>query len=278
MNDGGTQVSLGIIGLGRMAEAIVRGVIAADTLSPADILAARRNSGELNRQASELGIRTTVDNQRVAEECTVLLLAVKPNQLLGIANSLTKLKKDKLIISVAAGIPTTAIEEALVEEVPVVRAMPNTPALVGAGITAICGGRHATAEHLKLASQLLGATGTCLTVEEHWMDAITAISGSGPAYYFRFTEALAQAAISVGLQPELAQQLACETFIGAARLMEESGRTPEELRRQVTSPGGTTEAALGCFDDHDLAGLVEKAVARALARGIEIGQQATETE
>ena len=278
MDDGGTQVSLGVIGLGRMAEAIVRGVIAAGTLSPADILATRRNSGKLHRLGAELGIRTATDNHRVAQECTVLLLAVKPNQILDLAASLTEFKKDKLLISVAAGIPTSAIEKALIEEVPVVRAMPNTPALVGAGVTAICGGRYASADQLELASQLLGSTGTCLTVEEHWMDAITAISGSGPAYYFRFTEALAQAAISMGIPPDLAQQLACETFVGAARLMEQSGRSPEELRRQVTSPGGTTEAALGCFDDHDLTGLVEKAVASALARGIAIGQEATETE
>lgn len=206
-----------------------------------------------------------------ARDADVVLLAVKPQAMAGLLDEMAPLGAGRLFVSIAAGITTGHIESRLAGA-RVVRAMPNTPLLVGKGVVALCAGRSATAEDLAAARSLFPGA-TLLDVEESLMDAVTAVSGSGPAYFFAFVEALASAARAQGFDPDTACRLAAGTFIGAAALLEHSGAgDAAELRRRVTSPGGTTEAALKVFREADLPGIVQAAVDAATRRGRDLSQ------
>ncbi len=205
-----------------------------------------------------------------ATDADVIVVATKPPDAVAAVAPLAATDFRGLVLSVAAGIPLGAFEAA-VGGVAVIRAMPNTPALVGAGITAVAAGRHAEAHHLLTATELLQSVGAVVEVAEADIDAITAVSGSGPAYVFLLAEALEQAAVRQGLRPEVAQRLAIHTVHGAGLLLVESGAEPAELRGRVTSPGGTTEAALGVLENAGWRSILGDAVEAATVRSRQLG-------
>jgi pyrroline-5-carboxylate reductase len=266
---GGKQ--LVFVGAGNMAEALVKGIVKAGTcrteqVTVTDPLEERRRHFE-----STYGVKATADNAGAAAGADVLVLAVKP-QVMGEALEQIRetLPGDALVVSIAAGITAGRIEEGLSPGCRVVRVMPNTPSLVGMGAAGIAGGREATDDDLALAETLLGAVGAVVRVDEKDLDAVTALSGSGPAYVFYLMEAMLTAAESLGQDAERAKSLVYATVEGAARLVQETGLPPDELRRRVTSKGGTTEAALGVMNERGVGEAITAAVERAAARSREL--------
>ncbi|MFH1038390.1 MAG: pyrroline-5-carboxylate reductase [PVC group bacterium] len=265
---------IAFIGAGNMGEALIRGILAQGLFSPRNIMAADPDENRRGTVARDLGIRVTGSNREAAGFADIVLLAVKPQILDLVIEDISPVLTEKhLLISILAGVTTRRLEERLGGQIPVVRVMPNTPSLVGAGIAAICAGRYAGPGALDTAEEILKAAGTVIRLPEELIDAVTAVSGSGPAYIFLFTEALARAGRKLGLSREQADTLARKTVSGAGKLLEESGRSPEELRRNVTSPGGTTEAALQTFRRLGFDTVVEEAVAAACRRAKELGNR-----
>jgi len=260
--------SIAFIGAGNMAEALIRGLRSAQAGA---IVAADVRQERLEQLRAHYGIEICADNARAASNADVVVVAVKPQQMSEALGSLrSAIAHRPLLISIAAGITTARIERELIGEPRVVRAMPNTPALVGAGVAAVCRGRFATEADLAVAEGILRAVGLVVRVEEREMDAVTALSGSGPAYIFYMTEALIAAGVEAGLSEEVAKQLATQTVFGAAELLVESGRAPAELRGKVTSPGGTTEAALKVMQERGFEKIVAEAVRAAARRSREL--------
>jgi pyrroline-5-carboxylate reductase len=252
-------MNIGFIGAGNMAEALIRGLLDHKVLPASSIIAHDIRPERLEQLRQRYGISTG------QPEADILILAVKPQQM---SEALKGIQSAGLIISIAAGITTSRIEDELGGRPRVVRVMPNTPALVGAGATALCKGRYATDDDLATAESILGAVGITARVEEKWLDAVTALSGSGPAYVFYVTEAMIAAGIAQGLPAEVARKLAIQTVAGAGKLMAETGEDPGQLRAKVTSPGGTTEAALQAM--RELPEMFARAIAAATKRGREL--------
>ena len=267
------DIQLGFLGAGNMAEAIARGILGAGVLAAGDMLAADPDDARRDLFEQQLGIAAHAENRPVVEAAPVVLVAVKPQQFdAALAPLGSEFGPEKLVISICAGLSTRHAEEVLASGTRVVRAMPNTPMLVGRGMAGICGGSCAAPDDLATAERLLGAAAEVIQVPEDLMDAVTAVSGSGPAYFFYLTELLAEAGVAVGLSQADARRLARVTFEGAARLLAESGEEPADLRRKVTSPGGTTEAAIRTFDGLRLKNIVLEAVKAARDRARELGQ------
>lgn len=264
--------TIGFIGGGNMAEALIKGLLAQGHAARAIVVA----DPSPVRQAlmrDSYGVGVAADNRQVAANCRLLVLAIKPQLTVEVIGGLAGAVADsQLVVSILAGTATPTLERLLGGTPRVVRAMPNTPALVGCGATAICAGRFATAADLETAAALFRSVGAVCTVTETQMDAVTGLSGSGPAYVFSVIEALAAGGVREGLPAEIALALAIETVLGAARLVKESGEEPAALRQKVCSPGGTTLAGLTALDDRDLQGTLIEAVARATRRSKELGQ------
>ncbi len=238
-------------------------------------MAARRE--ERAREAEKLtGVRTLVDSVAAAESRDVVVVAVKPIDVPGLLDQIGGvITTDQTLISLAAGVPTARYEAAL-GEVAVVRAMPNTPAAVDQAMTAYCPGRHAGPHALAQAAAVLGAVGETLELSEHLLDAVTAVSGTGPAYVYLLAESLTEAAIREGLPMYAAVKLVEQTLRGAGALLAESRRSPFELRAEVTSPGGTTAAAMHVLQERGFRALIEDAVRAAAQRARELGSQAAD--
>ncbi len=265
--------TLGVIGCGTMGEALVRGAIGAGLLEPADVLASNIDDAILARLDEELGIRTTRHNDEIVEDCDVLLFALKPQILPAVLAEIgPKVRAEQLLLSIAAGLPLAALEALVPARAGFIRIMPNTPALIGQGASAWCPGTHARPEHGALARALTEAVGIAVQVDESRMDAVTALSGSGPAYVFHLLEHLYAGAAAVGLTPEVGRALADQTLLGAARLAVASEHPPAELRRRVTSPGGTTAAALAILEERGAGEALVEAIVAARDRGLELGQ------
>ena len=268
-----STIQLGFLGAGNMAEAIARGIIRAEVLAPGEMLASDPAHDRRNLFEQQLSIATRDQNGPLVKAAPVVLVAVKPQQFdAALAPLGGKFGPEKLIISICAGISTRHVEEVLAPGTRVVRAMPNTPMLVGCGMAGICAGSCAAPDDLATAERLLGAAAEVIRITEDLMDAVTAVSGSGPAYFFYLVELLADAAVEVGLSEDDARRLARVTFEGAANLLAESGQEAADLRRKVTSPGGTTEAAIRTFDALGLRTTVLEAVKAARDRGRELGR------
>ncbi len=262
---------LSIIGAGNMAEAIVRGLLAAKRLSPAQIVAADVSPARRELFAS-LGVRA-VEKATDATGASTALLSVKPQQMADVLASLGPvLRPDVLLISIAAGKSTAFIEKHLGggRDWRVVRAMPNTPMLIGEGMAGICRGAHATDADMVTARRLFEASAAVVEVPEELIDGVTAISGSGPAYFYFLVEQLIQAGVEMGFTEQQAHLLATKTALGAAKLMLASSDTPKELRRKVTSPGGTTQAALEVMESRGVPESLRAAFHRAAQRGREL--------
>jgi pyrroline-5-carboxylate reductase len=261
------------IGAGNMAEALVKGLIARKVAKAGDVTVTDVRPERLEFFRREFGVIGEADNARGVQSADVCVLAVKPqvmNEALGSLRG--HLKKDALVLSIMAGKRTASIEQNLSSGVRVVRVMPNTPALVGAGASAICAGRHATEDDLKTAEELFRAVGVVERVREEDMDAVTALSGSGPAYVFLVMEAMRDAARRMNLDDKVARELIEATLGGAALLAASSEEDPGALRERVTSKGGTTEAALDVLRSRGFAEALVAAIQAAHARSIELSK------
>ena len=267
---------LGIIGAGNMAEAIVRGVIRAALLRPDQIIAADVAPTRRQLFTEQLDVRAVESNADAAKYARTLLLSVKPQHMAdALAAVGAAMRPDALVVSIAAGTTISFIEQRLATRpgaapLRVVRAMPNTPMLVGEGMTALAPGAHATPEDLKKARRIFESAGAVIEVDESLIDAVTALSGSGPAYFFYLTEHMIAAGVQMGLSPEHARLLVTRTALGAAKMLTESSDAPQELRRKVTSPGGTTEAAIRHMESGRLPDVVKQAIFNAERRGKEL--------
>ena len=265
--------SLGCLGAGNMAGAILRGTVAQGVLSPDKVWACDILPGKLQDLHDTLGIHTTDDPLTLARSVRTIVLAVKPQNLLEITEAIAPaITPEHRVISIAAGMPMARLAERLPAGTRLVRVMPNTPALVGEGAAGVAAGPNATDEDLAATLELFRAIGIAYAVEEKDLDAVTALSGSGPAYVFRLMEIMSEAGASMGLAPETARALALQTVLGAARLAKLSGEDPAELRRRVTSPGGTTAAALKVFEERGLADVLKAGIESARLRSIELAR------
>lgn len=262
-----------IIGSGNMGEAMIRGLLRTGATKAADIVATDPRPDQLEQVHKTFGVEVSKDNLAAAKGADIVFLSVKPqsmNKVLGQIGS--AIDGSKLVISIAAGVPIAAIERKLRHGARIVRAMPNTPALVGAGATAIALGEHATPEDEAIAKSLFDAVGMTVVVDEDMLDAVTGLSGSGPAYVFLILEALADAGVKVGMPRYTAQKLAAQTLYGSAKLAIESGIHPGQLKDQVTSPGGTAIAALHTLEQGGLRTTLINAVESATKRSRELGE------
>ena len=266
---------LGIIGAGNMAEAIARGVVRSGRLTPAQIIAADVSPERRALFESQLHIKMTLDNRDVVRDTRTVLMAVKPQQMAGVLASLKiAFRPNSLVVSIAAGISTAFIQQHLgapARQPRVVRAMPNTPMLIGEGMVALSRGAYATDADVATARRLFEAAAAVIEVPDDKMDAVTALSGSGPAYFFFLVEQMVRAGVEMGLTPQQAHQLATKTALGAAKMLAVSNAAPAELRRKVTSPGGTTEAAITHMESQNLPGIFVDALKAAERRGRELG-------
>jgi pyrroline-5-carboxylate reductase len=265
---------IGFIGAGNMAGALAKGLLATKRHRVRDLWASDAEAKQLARFARAYGVGRAPDNGALVAGSEIVVLAVKPQIMDAVlAEIAPHVTRRHLFVSIAAGIPTTRLERGIGGRPRVVRAMPNTPALVGTGMTVVVRGAHATAADEKRAAELFGGVGEVVRVkDEALMDAVTGLSGSGPAYVYRFAEGLIAGAVAEGLSESAARQLTYQTIRGAAVMLQETGRTPEDLRVMVSSPGGTTLAGLAALDAEGFVEAVAGAVAAATSRSRELGR------
>jgi pyrroline-5-carboxylate reductase len=263
------------LGAGSVSEALIKGLLTARLLPAEQItISNRKNSARLDTLQRRYGVRISQDKQADCAGADLVILAAKPFDLPAALQEIAgAISSQQLVISLAAGISTSTLEQQLGQQIAVIRSMPNTSSSVQASATALCAGKWATAEHLELAQQFFSAIGISVVVEEEQMNAVTGLSGSGPAYFYYVVEALLEAAQHCGLPAETARTLLVQTIYGAARMLQESGQEPAELRRQVTSPNGTTMAGLSVLEDGGAYQLLISTVQRATQRAAEMGAQ-----
>ncbi|MEE4359384.1 MAG: pyrroline-5-carboxylate reductase [Desulfococcaceae bacterium] len=277
---------IGFIGAGNMGEAIIGALIRSEVFSPADICITDLSRQRADMMQKEYQVTVMADNASLFSACQMIMLAVKPQQMTDVLTDISTrsgygVSERKLLISIAAGFRMEKIEnilyapldEAARKNLPVVRVMPNTPALVLSGISGMCGNRHAGPEDMAAARTVLAAMGDVIAFEEEaLLDAVTGVSGSGPAYVFYLIEAMTLGGIRAGLPEDRAVQLTLTTVEGAARLMRLKGESAESLRKKVTSPGGTTEAAVKVLDDNHVRQHIADAVLAAVRRSEELSR------
>lgn len=263
---------VGFIGAGQMATALGRGFVQAGLIAAENLLAADPSADARKRFAEATGGRTTEDNQEVADGAEVLVLAVKPQQMAAVLADLRgKVTEKHLVVSIAAGIRLEVLAAGLGETTRLVRVMPNTPCLVGKGACGFCLGTVATDDDARLVDRLLGAVGIAYRVEEKLMDAVTGLSGSGPAFVYVMIEALSDGGVRMGLPRAAATALAAQTVLGAAQMVLTTGEHPGVLKDRVTSPGGTTIAGIKALETGGLRAALIEAVEAAARRSIELG-------
>ncbi len=266
---------IGFIGGGNMASSLISGLIASGH-APEQIWVSDINPDTLTVLKRDLNVNTSANNDDIINAVDVVVLAVKPQTLNAVAQSIATLvqQKKSLVVSIAAGINQNSLSRWLGADTAIVRCMPNTPALVLTGATALHANDKVTDEQRDLAENILRSVGIALWVDdEAELDAVTAVSGSGPAYYFLLMEAMEKAAVELGLSQETARLLVQQTALGAAKIALESAESPEQLRRRVTSPGGTTQQAIETFEQGGFTELVSEALHAARDRSIEMSKQ-----
>jgi pyrroline-5-carboxylate reductase len=269
---------IAVIGAGSMGGAILSGLIAAGTAADS-ITASTATTQSTKSLSDKFGIKSfALDaspsaNSDASQGADVILIAVKPAKVLATLEEIkASIKDGALVISVAAGVTTESMEQAIGSKASVIRAMPNTPSIVGHGVTGIAKGKSANDNQLALAKDLFETVGQVIVVDEEKINALSTISGSGPAYVFYFAEKLITAAKELGFTQKEADQMVRATFLGSATLLAASSETPEALRAQVTSPNGTTMEATNTFDAYNVEGTIQMATRAALARAIELGK------
>ncbi len=270
LDDGRT---LGVIGAGVMGQTLLRGLLQSGLVKHSEVWAASRSEESCRRVSSSLGIAAERDYRARVPGTGILLLCVKPSQMANVLVNLKEanLRQDTLLISIAAGDTISQLEGLLGTNNPWIRAMPNTPCIVGEGMTVICGGSHAQEGHLATARRIFEAVGLCRAVDELYFNAITALSGSGPAYIYLIIEALADAGVRVGLPRELALSLVSQTVMGATKMVQASGRHPASLRDDVTTPAGCTIAGLLMLEDGKIRSVLARAIEEATRTAAQLG-------
>lgn len=264
---------IGLLGAGNMAGALLSGLLGSKVVDATQLRASDPRAARLEELRRSHGITTSDTNAEIVEWANILVLAVKPDVVAKVLDeSGAKIGAHHLVVSIAAGVPIRAIESKLGAGVRVIRAMPNTPALSRAGATAVSAGTAATHADLDVARALFEAVGRVVTVDESLLDAVTGLSGSGPAYVMLFIEALADGGVKAGLPRDVALLLATQTVYGSAKLLLETGEHPARLKDAVTSPGGTTIAGLRALEDAGVRGAIMGAVEKATERAIELGK------
>ncbi len=266
-----SQQNVAIIGLGKIATILVNAMQREGLLSPNRVRATVTHPEKAAILSKEMGIHVGTDNAEAVHEADVILLAVKPQTVgLVLTGLRDELREDQLLISVAASVPTAYMEERLSAKVPIIRAMPNTPSQLGAGMTGICKGANATLAHLELAQAMFNTVGRTAIVEEKHMDAVTGLSASGPAFIYIIIESLAEAGVKVGLPRDLATLLAAQTTMGAAKVVLETGQHPAQLKDAVTTPAGCTIDGILELEEGKLRVTLIKAVVKAAQRAKEL--------
>lgn len=269
----GSTLKIGFLGAGKMASALAKGFLSAKIVAPDQLIASDVYEGARAAFSKDVGATATASNLDVIRFANVLVLAVKPDQ---VTNVLSEMKpaftRDQLLISIAAGVPLKKMEAALPDNARVIRVMPNTPALVGAGASGYALGSSATPEDGALAQKLLAAVGVAFAVKESLLDAVTGLSGSGPAYVFNIIEALSDGGVAAGLPRDISTKLAAQTLLGAAKMVLETGQHPGALKDAVTSPGGTTIEGLHEMEKAGVRGALMNAVRAAADKSKRLGQ------
>jgi pyrroline-5-carboxylate reductase len=265
------NMTVGFLGAGNMAEALIRGILSVGSTGADNIVATDISKERLEYISKAHGVKTTESPADMAKKSDVIFIATKPAQVGEALKSVNNvIDQKKLVISIAAGISTAFIEQRLKKNVPVIRVMPNTPALVLSGMAALSAGSAATEKHVQLARSILSDVGETVVVEEGMIDAVTALSGSGPAYIFVVIDAMADGGVKVGLKRDVALRLAAQTVLGAAKMVLETGMHPGELKDMVASPGGTTIEALSVVEESGIRGAFILAVEAAFRRAKEL--------
>jgi pyrroline-5-carboxylate reductase len=269
----GINKKIAFIGSGNMAQSIISGAVKAAIVNPENIICNDIVQDKLDLLKKEYGVSVFADKKEAVSKADVIFLAVKPQNMLQVICEIKPfVRKGYLIISIAAGITTKFIEETLGMEIAVVRAMPNTPALMGAGAAALCAGRFSSDGDLQTAREIFSAVGILRVISEKEFDAVTALSGSGPAYVFYLCELMQQAGEKLGLDVQTAKDFAVQTVYGAGKMLAKTGIDAQTLRQNVTSPNGTTQAALEYFKSHNLSDTVFEAMRQAVLRSKELSK------
>jgi pyrroline-5-carboxylate reductase len=267
--------AIAILGAGKIGEALISGLVSSGWTTPDGIVATARTEERLRGLEERYGIRTTTSNRDAVSEAPIVVVAVKPQDIEALLAEVHGALNDRqTVLSVAAAIPTALIESHLPPGVPVVRAMPNTPVTVHEGMAGVAPGAHAREEELRQAEEVLSALGRTVRVAEDYLDAVTAVSGSGPAYFALLAESMIEAGILLGLARETATDLVVQTMLGTAKLLRDERMHPVELREMVTSPGGTTIAAIRELEQAGVRAAFLNAIQAAMVRSRELAQGA----
>lgn len=263
---------IGIVGLGNMGGAILNRLILSGAVGKTAVVGFDKEMSTRAGASKKYSIPVSRSVPELVTRCDIVIMAVKPQNIDEVLKDILFCGKDRLYISIAAGRATKSIEEILGGKPRVIRVMPNTPALVGEGISALCKGRYASRSDLKTADEIFSSVGETVELSERYFDIVTALSGSGPAYFFYLEEALIEAAVRLGMDRKTAKRLVLKTALGSARLLLESGDEPGILRRRVTSKGGTTERAIAVFENAKIKETVARAVRAAARRSKELSR------
>lgn len=263
--------TIAFIGAGNMAEAIIGGVLGSGLTEKNNIIANDIKKERLDYLLNKYGIKTETDPENAVKKANIIVLSVKPQNIKEVLKEIKDVLKGKMVISIAAGITTETIEKEI-GEIPVIRVMPNTPALIKKGMAAISKGRYASYMEEEIALSIFRSVGKAVTIDEKYLDIVTAISGSGPGYIFYIMEAMIEAGVRQGLPRDTAKTLVLQTISGSAELALNSGKEPEELRKSVCSPGGTTLAGLKVMEERSLHEILISAVESACKRSKELSR------
>jgi pyrroline-5-carboxylate reductase len=265
--------TLAVLGAGKAGEALIAGVISSGWRDPDEIVATARHQEHLDDLAGRYGIKTTLSNAEAVQGAGIVVIGVKPQDIEGLLGEIARaVTPEQTVVSIAAAIPTALIEQHLSDGIPVVRAMPNTPMTVHEGMAGIAAGAHATEEHLVRAEEILSSVGRAVRVDEPYMDAVTAVSGSGPAYFALLAESMIEAGILLGLSREVSTDLVVQTMLGTAKMLRDEQIHPVELREAVTSPGGTTIAAIRELEQAGVRAAFLNAIQAAMQRSKELAK------
>jgi pyrroline-5-carboxylate reductase len=264
---------IAVLGAGKIGEALISGLLSSGWRTTADLTATARRQERVDELAERYGIEVTQSNPDAAAGAALVVVAVKPQDIEALLDAVAdRITPEQTVLTIAAAIPTATLERRLPPGVPVVRAMPNTPSTVHEGMAGLCAGAHAEDEHLTLAEDALSHLGAVVRVAEPYMDAVTAVSGSGPAYFALLAEAMIEAGILLGLSREISTQLVVQTMLGTAKQLRDEGLHPVELREMVTSPGGTTIAAIRELEQAGVRAAFLNAIQAAMDRSRELAR------
>lgn len=267
------MAKLALLGCGKMGEALLAGLLASDWCSADDIVVTARREERLEELRAAHGVRTSLDNSTAISGADVIVLAVKPQDIEALTSSIAEqVRSDQTVLSVVAAVALEYLEDRLGPAIPVIRSMPNTPSVVQEGMAGLAAGHHASDDHIKVATEVLAAVGRVVTVPEKHLDAVTAISGSGPAYFALLAEAMIEAGILLGLSREISTDLVVQTMLGSAKMLRDEKMHPVELREMVTSPGGTTIRAIRVLEQAGVRAAFLNAIQAAMERSQELAR------